>query len=122
MAAGVASIERPATNLIAASPLLVAEHVAKTYVSDAGRANAVIADISFSLAQAKSSVWSARQDAAKATLLNLLCGLMPLSAGQVAWRAEVAGMPERVGYMLQKDLSAAVADGFAECDLGTGDP
>lgn len=41
----------------------------------------------------------------KTTLLNLICGLLPPTAGSVLWHGrELAGVPPRVGYMLQKDL------------------
>ena len=41
----------------------------------------------------------------KTTLLNLVCGLLPSSAGSVLWHGrELAGVPPRIGYMLQKDL------------------
>ena len=41
----------------------------------------------------------------KTTLLNLICGLLPPSAGSVLWHGrELSGVPPRIGYMLQKDL------------------
>lgn len=86
------------------APLLVADRVAKTYVG-AGRAHAVIGDVSFSLRAGEIVSIVGPSGCGKTTLLNLLCGLLPLSSGSVAWRGKpLAGMPERVGYMLQKDL------------------
>ena len=35
---------------------------------------------------------------------ELLCGLTPPDAGEIFWYGGGAGMPKRVGYMLQKDL------------------
>ena len=41
----------------------------------------------------------------KTTLLNAICGLIPRSRGMVLWHGEaLAGVPPRLGYMLQKDL------------------
>jgi NitT/TauT family transport system ATP-binding protein len=86
------------------TPLLVADRVAKTYVG-AGRSHAVIGEVSFSLHPGEIVSIVGPSGCGKTTLLNLLCGVLPLSAGSVAWRGKpLAGMPERVGYMLQKDL------------------
>jgi NitT/TauT family transport system ATP-binding protein len=87
-----------------AGPLLVADGVAKTYGS-AGRSTAVIGDVSFSLRPGEIVSIVGPSGCGKTTLLNLLCGLLPLTAGHVSWRGRpLAGMPTRVGYMLQKDL------------------
>ncbi len=104
MAAPAATVERPAAGT-ASSPLLVATRVAKTYVNDAGRANAVIGDVSFELRKGEIVSIVGPSGCGKTTLLNLLCGVVPLSAGTVSWRGKpLSGMPKRVGYMLQKDL------------------
>jgi NitT/TauT family transport system ATP-binding protein len=84
--------------------LLVAERVAKTYDGRSGP-NAVIGEVSFSLRAGEIVSIVGPSGCGKTTLLNLLCGVLPLSAGRVFWRGKaLAGMPERVGYMLQKDL------------------
>ena len=86
------------------APLLVADRVAKTYVGG-GRAHAVIGEVSFSLRASEIVSIVGPSGCGKTTLLNLLCGVLPLSAGSVVWRGlPLDGMPERVGYMLQKDL------------------
>lgn len=87
------------------TPLLVASHIGKTYAEDTARANTVIDDISFSLLPGEIVSIVGPSGCGKTTLLNLLCGLIPLSRGSVMWRGKpLLGMPERVGYMLQKDL------------------
>jgi NitT/TauT family transport system ATP-binding protein len=86
------------------APLLVADRVAKTYVGSA-RAHAVIGEVSFSLRAGEIVSIVGPSGCGKTTLLNLLCGVLQLSAGSVVWRGRpLDGMPERVGYMLQKDL------------------
>src|SRR5258708_25696129 len=41
----------------------------------------------------------------KTTLLNTLCGLLTPDSGRISWYGqEIAGQPQNVGYMLQKDL------------------
>jgi NitT/TauT family transport system ATP-binding protein len=85
-------------------PPLVAEHVAKTY--DDGRHEVpVIAELSFSLSPGEIVSIVGPSGCGKTTLLNALCGLVPLSAGEVRWYGNrLSGMPPKVGYMLQKDL------------------
>jgi NitT/TauT family transport system ATP-binding protein len=86
-------------------PPLVVSHLRKAFGEDIGVVSEVIADISFSLGKGEIVSLVGPSGCGKSTLLNLLCGLLPLSAGQVAWYGEViTGMPKRVGYMLQKDL------------------
>lgn len=94
----------PVIDAPAAGPLLVADGVAKTYVG-AGGSNTVIGELSFKLHPGEIVSIVGPSGCGKTTLLNVLCGVLPLSAGSVAWRGRpLAGMPERVGYMLQKDL------------------
>jgi NitT/TauT family transport system ATP-binding protein len=87
------------------APPLVVSHLRKAFGEDTGEPSEVIADVSFSLGRGEIVSVVGPSGCGKSTLLNLLCGLIPLSGGQVAWYGEVsAGMPKRVGYMLQKDL------------------
>ena len=53
----------------------------------------------------------------KTTLLNLVCGLLPSSTGSVLWHGrELAGVPPRIGYMLQKDLLLPWRTAVQKCD------
>jgi NitT/TauT family transport system ATP-binding protein len=88
-----------------APPPLVVSHIRKMFGEDTGLISEVIADISFSLGSGEIVSLVGPSGCGKTTLLNLLCGLLPLSGGQVAWYGRVTtSMPKRVGYMLQKDL------------------
>lgn len=79
--------------------------IGKTYGEDGERPNPVIGDISFALGRGEIVSLVGPSGCGKTTLLNMLCGLLPLSRGTVHWRGRMlSGMPERVGYMLQKDL------------------
>jgi len=89
----------------AATPPLVVRNLRKVFGEDAGRPSEVIADISVSLSHGEIVAVVGPSGCGKSTLLNLLCGLTPRSRGEVLWYgAAAAGMPKRVGYMLQKDL------------------
>ena len=86
------------------APPLVAMGVAKTY-DDGRRLVPVIAELTFSLNPGEIVSIVGPSGCGKTTLLNVLCGLIPLSAGEVRWYGHrLSGMPARVGYMLQKDL------------------
>jgi NitT/TauT family transport system ATP-binding protein len=83
---------------------LVADGVAKVY-DDGRQAVPVIADLSFSLGAGEIVSIVGPSGCGKSTLLNILSGLLQPTAGHVFWYGKaVEGMPERVGYMLQKDL------------------
>jgi NitT/TauT family transport system ATP-binding protein len=87
--------------------LLVAANLAKGYgdADEGARATPVIGDVSFALGKGEIVSIVGPSGCGKTTLLNLLCGLLPLSRGSVSWRGRpLSGMPQRVGYMLQKDL------------------
>lgn len=85
--------------------LLLVSGIGKTYGEDGDRPNSVIGEISFALGCGEIVSIVGPSGCGKTTLLNLLCGLVPPSCGKVYWRGRaLAGMPERVGYMLQKDL------------------
>ncbi len=65
----------------------------------------VIGSVSFDLGEGEIVSIVGPSGCGKTTLLNLICGLLPPTAGSVLWHGrELAGVPPRVGYMLQKDL------------------
>ena len=65
----------------------------------------VIGSVSFDLGKGEIVSIVGPSGCGKTTLLNLICGLLPSTAGSVLWHGrELAGVPPRVGYMLQKDL------------------
>ncbi len=65
----------------------------------------VIGSVSFDLGEGEIVSIVGPSGCGKTTLLNLVCGLLPPTAGTVLWHGrELAGVPPRVGYMLQKDL------------------
>src|SRR5574340_1210546 len=85
--------------------LLVASGIGKTFGEEDGRPVEVIRSISFSLRRGEIVGIVGPSGCGKTTLLNLLCGLLPLSRGQVLWDgAGLGSAPPRMGYMLQKDL------------------
>jgi NitT/TauT family transport system ATP-binding protein len=85
-------------------PPLVADRIAKTY-DGVRQPVPVIADLSLTLEAGSIVSIVGPSGCGKTTLLNVLCGLIPPSAGSVRWYgAPLQGMPDRVGYMLQKDL------------------
>ena len=99
-------------------PLLVADNISKTY-SHNGVDNAVIGDVSLKLYPGEVVSVVGPSGCGKTTLLNMLCGLLPLSSGAVTWRGKpLAGMPERVGYMLQKDLLLPWRTALGNVQLG----
>lgn len=99
-------------------PPLIAEHVAKTY-DDGRREIPVITDLSFSLAPGEIVSIVGPSGCGKTTLLNVLCGLIPLTAGEVRWYgSRLSGMPAKVGYMLQKDLLLPWRTAVANVTLG----
>ncbi len=65
----------------------------------------MIGSVSFDLGQGEIVSIVGPSGCGKTTLLNLICGLLLPTAGSVLWHGrELAGVPPRVGYMLQKDL------------------
>ena len=84
---------------------LVVSGLKKVFGEETDTASEVIADISISLGDGEVVSVVGPSGCGKSTLLNLLCGLLPRTAGEILWYGHVStGMPERVGYMLQKDL------------------
>lgn len=83
---------------------LIVDHVAKSYDVD-GRVVPVIGDLSLSLDRGEIVSIVGPSGCGKTTLLNTLCGLIAPDAGRIRWYGrELAGQPQNVGYMLQKDL------------------
>ena len=90
-------------NVDPAIPLVV-EHVAKSYDVD-DRVVPVIGDLSLTLDKGQIVSIVGPSGCGKTTLLNTLCGLITPDAGRISWYGRaIAGQPQNVGYMLQKDL------------------
>lgn len=99
-------------------PPLSVRGVSKIY--DDGRvAVPVIADLTFDLSPGEVVAVVGPSGCGKTTLLNVLSGLIEPSGGEVRWYGgAVTGMPERVGYMLQKDLLFPWRTALANVTLG----
>jgi NitT/TauT family transport system ATP-binding protein len=83
---------------------LVVDRVSKGYDVD-GKFVPVIGDLSLSLDKGEIVSIVGPSGCGKTTLLNTLCGLIAPDAGRIRWYGrELAGQPQNVGYMLQKDL------------------
>ena len=83
---------------------LVVDRVSKSYDVD-GKIVPVIGDLSLSLDKGEIVSIVGPSGCGKTTLLNTLCGLITPDAGRIRWYGrELAGQPQNVGYMLQKDL------------------
>jgi NitT/TauT family transport system ATP-binding protein len=88
----------------ALAPPLVADRIAKAY-SDGETPIPVIAELSLTLEAGKIVSIVGPSGCGKTTMLNVLSGLLPPSGGEIRWYGQpLEGMPDRVGYMLQKDL------------------
>jgi NitT/TauT family transport system ATP-binding protein len=104
MTVGGINSETEASGATIAEPPLVVEHVAKSYELD-GRIVPVIGDLSLTLKEGEIISIVGPSGCGKTTLLNTLCGLLTPDSGRIRWHGrEVAGQPQNVGYMLQKDL------------------
>src|SRR5215218_8586498 len=100
------------------APPLVAEGVRKVY-DDGWREVPVIADLSFTLQAGTIVSIVGPSGCGKTTLLNVLSGLIHLSAGSISWYGKpLRGMPPQVGYMLQKDLLFPWRTALANVTLG----
>jgi NitT/TauT family transport system ATP-binding protein len=87
-----------------AVPPLVVENVSKSY-EVGGALVPVIGDLSLSLREGEIVSIVGPSGCGKTTLLNTLCGLLAPDSGCIRWHGrEIAGQPQNVGYMLQKDL------------------
>src|SRR6478609_7334754 len=83
---------------------LVVEHVTKSYDVD-DRVVPVIGDLSLTLDNSQIVSIVGPSGCGKTTLMNTLCGLLAPDSGRISWYGqEIAGQPQNVGYMLQKDL------------------
>ena len=83
---------------------LVVDRVSKGYDVD-GKIVPVIGDLSLSLDKGEIVSIVGPSGCGKTTLLNTLCGLIAPDGGRIRWYGrELAGQPQNVGYMLQKDL------------------
>ncbi|SHJ88904.1 NitT/TauT family transport system ATP-binding protein [Bradyrhizobium lablabi] len=101
--ARVAGDDVAGAKAVAAVPLVV-QHVAKSYEVD-GRVVPVIGDLSLTLDHSQIVSIVGPSGCGKTTLLNTLCGLLTPDRGRISWYGrEIAGQPQNVGYMLQKDL------------------
>lgn len=111
--------DSPTANVAAQGELLRVSGIGKTYDEDGDRPTPVMSDISFTLGLGETVSIVGPSGCGKTTLLNLLCGLIPPSWGKVHWRGQaLAGMPERVGYMLQKDLLLPWRTALGNVSLG----
>lgn len=85
-------------------PLQVIE-LGKTFGSENEQPVEIIRSISLTLEAGEIVSIVGPSGCGKTTLLNTICGLIPASRGAVLWYGrELAGVPPRLGYMLQKDL------------------
>lgn len=87
------------------NPPLVVSNLRKVFGEETDAPSEVIAELSLTLGHGEIVSIVGPSGCGKSTLLNLLCGLLPRTAGEILWYGGVnSGMPKRVGYMLQKDL------------------
>jgi NitT/TauT family transport system ATP-binding protein len=96
-------------------PPITAWQIAKTYDTGAE----VIRSISFSVGRGEIVSVVGPSGCGKTTLLNMLCGLLPLSKGAVMWYGrEIDRVPPGAGYMLQKDLLFPWRTAYENAALG----
>ena len=100
-------------------PPVAAWQVGKSFTTQAGEPAEVIRSVSFTIGRGEIVSIVGPSGCGKTTLLNLVCGLLPLSSGGVAWYGrELDGVPPRAGYMLQKDLLLPWRTAFENAALG----
>lgn len=86
-------------------PPVRAERLHKVFGIDEEHPAEVVADVTLELRAGEIISVVGPSGCGKTTLLNLLCGLLKPTSGSVYWHGRRSvGMPESVGYMLQKDL------------------
>jgi NitT/TauT family transport system ATP-binding protein len=87
------------------TPPLVVSRLRKTFGEEPDPVTPVIADVGFTLHAGEIVGLVGPSGCGKSTLLNLLCGLLPATAGEISWYGSpLHGVPDHVGYMLQKDM------------------
>jgi NitT/TauT family transport system ATP-binding protein len=102
----------------AATPPLVADRIVKAY-DDGQKVVPVIGDLSLTLEAGQIISIVGPSGCGKTTLLNVLSGLIEPSGGRIRWYGEgLKGVPDRVGYMLQKDLLFPWRTAIANVMLG----
>jgi len=100
-------------------PPLVAYDLGKSFGDADGRPVEIIGSVSLTLGRGEIVSVVGPSGCGKTTLLNLLCGLLPASQGTVLWHGrELAGVPPRIGYMLQKDLLLPWRTAIQNVELG----
>jgi len=112
-------MERQNRDRASPPPPLAAINLRKSLENQSGHPIEIIRSISFSLSQGEIVSIVGPSGCGKTTLLNVVCGLIPASGGSVLWYGrEQAGVPPRVGYMLQKDLLFPWRTALANATLG----
>lgn len=101
------------------APPVKAWQVGKSFTTAAGGVAEVIRSVNVTLGRGEIVSIVGPSGCGKTTLLNLLCGLLPLTRGGVSWYGrELDGVPPRAGYMLQKDLLFPWRTTFENAALG----
>ncbi len=101
------------------SPAIEAWQIGKTFPAASGGVAEIIRSVSFTLRRGEIVSIVGPSGCGKTTLLNMVCGLLPLSRGGVRWHGrELDGVPPRAGYMLQKDLLFPWRTAFENAALG----
>lgn len=100
-------------------PPLQVRDLGKSFIGADDQPIEVIRSISLTLAAGEIVSIVGPSGCGKTTLLNSICGLIPRTRGQVLWHGEVlAGVPPRLGYMLQKDLLLPWRTALSNVKLG----
>jgi NitT/TauT family transport system ATP-binding protein len=100
-------------------PPLRAERLHKVFGVDEENPAEVVADVTLELRAGEIIAVVGPSGCGKTTLLNLLCGLLKPTSGSVYWHGRRSvGMPESVGYMLQKDLLLPWRTALANITVG----
>ena len=100
-------------------PPVEAWQVGKSFTTASGGVAEVIRSVNVTLRRGEIVSIVGPSGCGKTTLLNLLCGLLPLSRGGVSWYGrELDGVPPKAGYMLQKDLLFPWRTTFENAALG----
>jgi putative ABC transport system ATP-binding protein len=105
-------IEQPAEGLPASGPIVIVEHVTRSYPSSAGDVHA-LRDVSFSIQPGALVALVGRSGSGKTTLLNCVGGLdQPTSGRIVVAGSEVTSLDERARTALRRDEVAFVFQTF----------